>query len=119
MSAVPKMGNQSAAERELLLHIKGYGLPEPVAQFRFHPTRRWTVDIAFVEQKVLVEIEGGAFMAGRHSRGAGFRQDCVKYAEALCLGYRILRVMPEHVKSGEAIQWLNKILTRPEAIPPR
>lgn len=119
MSTNPLPRRQSDAERELLLHVKAYGLPEPVTQFRFHPTRKWTADLAFVEQKVLVEVEGGAFRGGRHTTGTGFREDCIKYAEAMCLGYRILRVMPEQIRDGQAIQWLSKILTRPEAQPPR
>lgn len=86
------------------------GLPAPVREWRFHPRRRWRFDLAFVEQRVAVEVDGGAFSGGRHTSGPGFREDCVKLSEAAALGWRVLRVMPEHVESGEALRWLEAAL---------
>lgn len=88
------------------------GLPKPIAEHRFHPVRRWQFDWAFVAEKLAVEQEGGVFMqaGGRHTRGAGFRADTEKYAEALILGWRVLRVLPEQIASGEALNWVSRIL---------
>lgn len=84
-------------------------LLEEVEQ-RFHPTRRWRFDLAFPERKVAVELDGGVFSGGRHARGAGIRSDCEKFSEAAALGWRVLRVLPEHVQSGQALTWLEKAL---------
>lgn len=95
---------------ELAWAAKGAGLPEPVREHRFHPTRRWRFDLAWPDRLVAVEVDGGAFVGGRHTSGAGFREDCVKVSEAAALGWRVLRVMPEHVKSGQALAWLERAL---------
>lgn len=102
-----------------MLQIRAYGLPQPETEFRFHPVRKWRLDVAFPDRKIGVEIEGGVWVKGRHTTGAGFEADAAKYAEAMCIGWRVLRVTPGQIKRGEAIQWLSKILTRPEAVPPR
>jgi very-short-patch-repair endonuclease len=73
------------------------GLPSPVSEYRFYPTRRWRFDYAYPEKKIAVEIEGGAFTMGRHTRGAGFIGDMEKYNAATMLGWRILRYTPKGI----------------------
>lgn len=85
-------------------------LPPPVRELRFHPVRRWRFDLAWPELRVACEIDGGAFAGGRHTSGPGFREDCVKLSEAAAIGWRVLRVMPEHVKDGQALAWLERAL---------
>lgn len=70
----------------------------------------WRFDFAIPDKKIAVEIEGGIWIKGRHTRGSGFKQDCEKYANALILGWRVLRVTGQHVKSGQALDWLLKLL---------
>lgn len=70
------------------------GLPAPEAEYRFHPTRRWRFDWAFPDQKVALEIEGGVWTGGRHTRGAGYVRDIEKYNHATLAGWRVLRVTP-------------------------
>lgn len=88
------------------------GLPIPVREYTFHPTRKWRFDHVFLDAKLAVEVEGGVFLkeGSRHSRGAGFRKDCIKYAEGLILGWRVLRVLPEHIIDGTALTWCDRIL---------
>jgi very-short-patch-repair endonuclease len=66
----------------------------PVAEYRFAPPRRWRFDYAFPEFKLAVEIEGGAWIQGRHTRGKGFLADLEKYNAATLLGWAILRYPP-------------------------
>lgn len=86
------------------------GLPAPELEVRFHPTRKWRADYLWREPKLIVEVDGGVFVAGRHSRGAGVESDCEKFAEAMLLGYRVLRVTTRHVRDGRAIQWIERLL---------
>ena len=88
------------------------GIPKPEAEFKFHPTRRWRFDFAWPTESLAVEVDGGAWVNGRHSRGSGVEKDCEKYAEAMCAGWRILRVTPKHVHSGEALAWISRLLSR-------
>lgn len=76
--------------------------PEPVREYRFHPSRRWRFDCAWVEQRVAVELEGGSWSGGRHVRGAGYRGDCEKQNAALELGWRCYRVTSEMLADDPA-----------------
>ncbi len=86
------------------------GLPEPVREHRFHPTRRWRFDLAWPDRMLALEIDGGAFVGGRHTSGSGFRKDSEKFSEAACYGWRILRVLPEWVVNGRALGWVERAL---------
>lgn len=87
----------SKPERDLLFQIKASGLPTPETEHRFHPTRKWRMDLAWplLDPPLAVEIQGGGWGSGRHHRPAGYRNDCEKQAHALLLGWRVLSVVPE------------------------
>ena len=53
--------------------------------------RDWRFDFAWPNEKVAVELEGGTWVRGAHTRGRHFRSDCEKYNFAQLLGYRVLR----------------------------
>jgi len=86
------------------------GLPMPVKEYRFHPKRRWRFDYAWPEYKVAIEIEGGAWIYGRHTRAKGFVNDMEKYNEAVLLGWRVLRYTPEQIKAGKWVDNLAKLM---------
>ena len=100
----------SKLEEELAFQIKVCNLPIPIREFKFHPKRKWKSDFVWTEQKLIVEVEGGIFSNGRHTRGIGFQNDCEKYNSATCLGYRVIRVTAEHIRSGQALKWIEEIL---------
>lgn len=100
----------SSLEAEFLRQIKYTGLPQPEQELMFHPTRRWRFDFCFPAQKLAVEVEGGIWAQGRHTRGAGFQEDCTKYNEAVLLGWRVMRFTPGMIKSGEALRYVEMAL---------
>jgi very-short-patch-repair endonuclease len=81
-------------------------------EFKFAPDRRFRSDFAWPEERILLEIEGGVFVRGRHVRPAGYERDCLKYSLAASLGYLVLRFTPNHIESGEAIEILLETLKR-------
>ena len=83
-----------------------------IREYHFHPLRQWRFDFAWPDEQVALEIEGGIWGGGRHTRGAGYQEDCVKYAEALCLGWRVLRVTGDMVTSGKALEYVEMLLGR-------
>jgi len=83
-----------------------FGIPVPTREFKFHPKRRWRVDYAWPDLKLAVEIEGGAFVQGRHFRGVGAIKDMEKYNELVFMGYRLLRFTPDQVKKGDAVRMI-------------
>jgi hypothetical protein len=88
------------------------GLPTPTKELRFAPPRCWRFDLAWEDRRFACEIEGGVFLPGgsRHSRGRGYENDCIKYAEALCRGWRVLRVTTDMVRDGRALFYLECLL---------
>ena len=84
------------------------GLPVPVTEYRFHPTRKWRFDACFPDKKIAIEWEGGAFCFGRHVRGTGFIADCEKYNAAVILGWRLLRYPPNKIDFGQIRELYNQ-----------
>lgn len=82
-----------------------------VSEFYFHPKRRWRFDYCCPELKIAVEIEGGAFSQGRHTRGVGFIKDMEKYNNATLLGYKLLRFTPDQKNKIDTIDMI-KLLCR-------
>jgi very-short-patch-repair endonuclease len=99
----------SAPEDLLAFHLRSLNIPYE-REFRFAPGRRYRADFAFPMIGLLAEVEGGTWIAGRHSRGAGFVKDCQKYNLAAELGYRVLRFTTQMVKSGEAAGVIERMM---------
>ena len=98
-------------QKELALCIDATkSLPSPVLEYIFHPSRKWRFDLAWPDCKFAVEIQGGVYSEGRHTRGRGYTNDCEKLAEAVCLGWRVIYVTTEQIKSGQALAWIERIL---------
>jgi hypothetical protein len=116
MSArVPRL---SGLQRVLGAALRDAQLPPPVFELHFHPVRRWRFDAAWPDHRIALEIEGGAYTAGRHTRGAGFVEDVEKYGEAFRLGWAVLRVLPAQITNGRALDWLRPRL-QPGVAPER
>lgn len=103
----------SNLELMLLAQINASGLPVPVTEYKFHPDRRWRFDFCWPDDLLAVEVEGGTWVNGRHNRGSGFEKDAEKYAEALCLGWKVLRVTGSHICTGKAIKWIRRLMSLP------
>jgi hypothetical protein len=103
---------------EIPLQSGAVRIHAPRREHRFHPTRRWRFDHAWPAHKVALEVEGGIFTGGRHSRGAGMLKDMEKYNEAQLLGWRVFRVTPEQLRRGEATLLIARALgVRPKDTP--
>lgn len=66
--------------------------PELVKEYRFHPTRKWAADYCHEASRTLIELEGGTWAGGRHTRGDGYAADCEKYNAALIQRYSVFRL---------------------------
>ena len=94
----------------LLFQLQAAELPEPVLEFRFCPSRRWRADIAFPDAMLLVEVDGGSWVGGRHVSGVGFEADLEKINAAQIAGYRVLRFTPRMVRDGVALEMIERIV---------
>ncbi len=92
-------------------------LPEPTAEYPFiAPIRRWRFDYAWVDQKVAVELQGGVWTQGRHSRGAGQVSDYQKHNTATQLGWRVLYFTPSMFRR-DPIGCINQIVALIDPVP--
>ena len=102
--------SQSGYEVSLIWQVKVAKLEPPTPQYRFAPPRRWTFDLAWPERLLAMEVEGGIWTRGRHTRGKGYEKDCEKYNEAALRGWRVLRATTGQVGRGEALTWIERAL---------
>ena len=81
---------------------------EVVAEYQFHVKRKWRFDYAIINLKIAIEVEGGVWVNGRHTRGAGFLKDMEKYNTATSMGWHIIRTIP--YKETEMCDFVNKLI---------
>lgn len=95
----PTGAASSAPIYPLVALCRAAGLPEPTPEFRFNPSRKWRADYCwpFATPRVIVEIDGGVFTQGRHTRGKGFIADQQKTNSAQLLGFAVLRYTPDRL----------------------
>jgi hypothetical protein len=97
----------SGGERALETHIRQVGLPTPEREYRFDQTRRM-FDFAWPDVMIAVEVEGGTWSSGRHTRWLGYENDCIKYSEAAIAGWLLIRATTEMAEDGRAIALIER-----------
>lgn len=100
----------SQLEAELALQIRALGLPEPVREYQAITGRKFRFDFAWLEHRLLVEVNGGTYTKGAHSTGQGIARDYEKANLAVLQGWRVLSFDGKSVKSGEAVEVIRKAL---------
>jgi very-short-patch-repair endonuclease len=110
--ALPRMSKHVDLAEILAAQLRAVGLGHFQREQKFHPTRKWRIDIAFTADLLAIECDGFAAggKAGRHQRAGGIRQDNEKYAELAIAGWRLIRVERTQIKSGEALKWIERAL---------
>lgn len=100
----------STLEQELLWQIRMAKLPEPVTQLKVVQGRRFRFDFAWPDHKLAIEANGAVWTQGRHTRGAGAESDAEKLSLAVLEGWRVLVVCKRHIRSGQAVTWIEQAL---------
>lgn len=95
-----------------------YAIPE----FQFDKQRKWRFDFIIFLLKggdwdevtpppsIALEVEGGVWTGGRHTRASGFVKDMEKYNRAACLGWRVLRTTPDELCMPETLAMVKEAL---------
>jgi hypothetical protein len=112
---------KSAIETMFARQLEDAGLPTPIREFRFHPTRRWQLDFYWPRRMygrqdfrgIAIEVEGqGAGGMGRHQRPGGWERDMDKYNAATESGIWLYRVTGRMVRDGRAIELAKRVLRK-------
>ncbi len=101
----------SAKFEILFKSLGGWGL---VKEYKFAESRRFRFDYYHLSG-VSVELEGGVWTRGRHTRPSGFLNDMEKYNLAASMGILVFRI-PSHDISTKRlspiIETINKRTTK-------
>ena len=76
---------------------RGAGVQRPSAP------RAYRADFAYIPAKLLIEVQGGIWNNGAHTRAKGYEYDRQRNNEAVILGWRVLEFTPGQIKSGHAV----------------
>lgn len=116
----PRAGSRYEAELERNMKLEGLPTPELQHRFAHHLGRQYRFDFAWPERLLAVEVDGGRWLVRRGKNGrpvpVGFHNHIDDYRKlnlAARLGWRVMRFMPEMIRSGEAVQELKSWLTLP------
>ena len=90
--------------------LKKYTGVDFVKEFRFCDKRRFRFDFCNVEKKIAIEIEGGIFANGRHTRGTGYLKDMEKYNLAQEMGFKVFRYTPQQITKIETLEQIKRVL---------
>jgi len=101
---------ESELEEKLAFQMKVLKIPEPIRELKFHPTRKWRVDFAWPDYRLVVEVEGGIHSGGRHVRGTGFEKDVEKYNNLTILGWKLLRAIKKSIDSWDMALSVEKFI---------
>ena len=99
-----KQPSESEAEFTLAAQWQADGLPPFEREYQFHPDRKFRLDFAVPQIKFGVEVEGGIWAQGAHSRPSGILRDMEKGNLLTLLGWSLLRYSAAQVRSGAAIR---------------
>ncbi len=90
------------------------GLPAPVCEHVFAPPRKWRWDFAWPDSlgMVAIEVQGGVWVRGAHSRGAQQIKDYEKQNAGQLRGWRCFQLTPDQLCTTETLDLLRLTLNR-------
>ncbi len=103
-----KPREKSPGEETMAQHLIAYKIPFE-REVMFYSQRKWRFDFLLTGTQIAIEVEGGIWTKGGHTRGKHFEEDCLKYNTAAALGFKVFRFSTGMVKSGKAIDFLKRI----------
>lgn len=99
-----------ASQTAFIKVLKANNIPLPIIEYQFHPTRKWRFDYYWQQNRFALEVEGGVWTGGRHTRGTGFLKDMEKYNSATIMGFRIIRTVPDDLTSDTTIRMIKQLI---------
>lgn len=114
-----KKKRKSWLEERVAAYLAMSGLPQPTREFRFAPPRLFRFDFAWPALGIALEIQGGIWTRGAHSRGIGLADDCVKLNLAALDGWRVFKVTEREIRNKSAFSLIHMFLTKDLRYVPR
>ena len=119
---------KSYDEKHVTAFFKAHGIPEPMYEHKFAPLRKWRMDIAWIQQKVYCEVQGGIWLmkkktkagkvyytTGAHTKGKRLLKEWEKINTASTMGWRPIFVQPTDLLKQPTIEFVKAALLVEEA----
>lgn len=108
----------SRIEEDFFVQMQWAKLPAPEREYRAISGRAFRFDFAWPDSRLLVEVQGGVWGVKKgnktgHNTGVGINRDCEKSNLATLAGWRVLSVTTNHIRTGQALRWVQKALDKP------
>ena len=107
LAADPDEDNHALAFTLTAAGVEGW-----VREHEYAEGRKLRADFAWPEERLLVEVVGGIYTGQAHGSVSGILKDIDRLNEATLNGWRLLRVTPKMIKTGEALELVEKALAR-------
>lgn len=102
---------QAAIEKQKFLNtLREERVPLPRCEYKFCPDRDWRADYCWISHCFILEVEGGIWTGGRHTRPEGYFEDIEKYNTMAILGYRMVRIPAYDLNTRKTIDIILKII---------
>jgi len=111
----PKVPRISRLEETLDQQLRAVlgPLNRPQREYKCVPGRRFRFDFAFPAYMLAIEVNGGIYSGGRHTRGAALEDEYEKLNLAQANGWHVLIFGPNAVQNGNAARdieaWLKTV----------
>lgn len=102
--------SKSDLEDLFAFQLDSLGLTGYTREYQAIKGRKFRFDFAWLDARLLVEVNGGTFTQGGHSTGLGIRRDYEKSNLAQLQGWRVLMFDGKAVKDGTAVETIRKAL---------
>lgn len=109
----------SLAEETLAVQLEQAGIPFE-RQAQFDPSRKWKADFLLAPAVwlygktymagLLVEVDGGTWVLGRHNHPTSIGAEYEKGAAAAILGFRVIHCTSEQAEDGTCLGWIRAAL---------
>lgn len=106
---------KTALEDKMAFYMKALKIPASESEYKFHPERKWRFDFAWPWCSVAVEVDGGMWIKGGHSRGGQIQKDHEKRNTATKMGWKVFTFGTNQVTSGDAASFMKDVFDGMEA----
>jgi len=108
-------GMSPAKIKAFVAACKEFGIPAPIQEHMFAKEtmkRKWRIDFYFWygNVKVALEVEGGVYTGGRHTRPVGFMKDIEKYNALATHGILLVRCTPSELLKTSTLRTIHDAL---------
>lgn len=95
---------------DFVAYCRASGVPAPVREYHFCDGRQWRADFAWPEQMIILEVQGGAFVNGGHTRGPAYVKEMERTNTAALLGWRMFFTTPKNLMTELTMRMLKQAL---------